>query len=150
MNNLHDYERYLCNNFIPLCNEMSGRQIPKNTGVYMLGIMINNHIIPVYIGRACERVQHLWLRSRRYIRVLNGSKGDDYEIDNLLKGVNNPKHWYISWLEFTPELAKQMEFELLRNTNLKLVNAIGMRKGCSKKAKNNACWYVELYTKLNS
>ncbi|MCA0986569.1 hypothetical protein [Guptibacillus algicola] len=149
MNTLHDYERYLCNNFILFSKEIAGVKIPKETGVYMLGVSINNHIMPVYLGRACGNVQHLWLRSRRYLRVLYGHPGDNEVIDTLLKGINNHENWYISWIVTSADFAKELEYKLLRNTTLKLVNAIGMRKGCKKQALNNALWYLDLYKKFS-
>lgn len=149
MSTLHEYERYLCNNFMKFTKEIAGKEIPRATGIYMLGVEINKQVMPVYLGRACGDTQTLWLRSRRYIRVLYGHRGQGEVIDYLLRGINIPEEWYISWVECSAEIARELEKSILRNTVLKLVNVKGMNLGNKQRAKENADWYMELYSKLS-
>jgi hypothetical protein len=138
--------------YVPFTKDNVNKIVPRSTGVYMLGVKLDSkeEIIPVYIGRACGQVQHLCQRSRRYLKVLYGNNGNGEVIDRLLQALNDTMCWFISWQEYSPNEAREVEYLFLKNTNLKLVNASGMGKGCQKRAINNAEEIISLYKKTNN
>lgn len=144
---ISDYE--LGEIYIPFTKDNVNEVLPRTTGVYMLGVKLDNSpvVTPVYIGRACGEVQHLCQRARRYVRVLYGNEGQGEVIDKLLQTINDTKYWFISWKKYTVLEAKAVEYNILKNTNLNLVNAIGMGKGCKSRAIKNANKIIELYNK---
>ncbi|WP_379969110.1 hypothetical protein [Ectobacillus sp. sgz5001026] len=126
--------------YIPFTKQNVNEFVPRTTGVYMLGVKLDDYlpITPVYIGRACGEIQNLCQRTRRYLKVLYGHGGEGEVIDSLLNAINDTSYWFLSWKKYTPEEAKDAEYNILKNTNLNLVNATGMGKGCKERAMNNA------------